>query len=151
MPGRSQGTSQQPCFHHLKYFTVYQLMWFMPYELSTVYKIKLDNHRAHCINWRYIFILINLLSFRRMLSEYNSNNVIIVICATPWVFSPLNILLEYWIEHVTFGLLYVVFTFPTGISCWGSSRLCVWLSLQRLMPWINHLPLVCWSTFWNLV
>ena len=28
---------------------------------------------------------------------------------------PLDILLEYWIEHVSFGLLYVMFTFPTRI------------------------------------
>ena len=31
----------------------------------------------------------------------------------------------------------------------GSSRLCNWLSLRRLVPWINHLPPVCWSIFWK--
>ena len=31
------------------------------------------------------------------------------------MFLPLDILLEYWIEHVSFGLLYVMFTFPTRI------------------------------------
>ena len=36
-------------------------------------------------------------------------------CTTPWMFLPLGILLEYWIAHVSFGLLYVVFTFPTRI------------------------------------
>ena len=36
-------------------------------------------------------------------------------CTTPWVFPPLDILLEYWIEHVSFGLLWVMFTFPTKI------------------------------------
>ena len=51
-----------------------------------------------------------------MLSQYNLNNVIIVICETPWMFPPLNILLEYWIVHVTFRLLYVVFTFLLGYS-----------------------------------
>ena len=68
-------------------------------------------------------------------------------CFCPWTFS-LNIL-EYWIEHVSFGILYVMFTFPTRIFYWGSSRLCNWLSLRRLVPWINHLPPVCWSTFWK--
>ena len=29
------------------------------------------------------------------------------------MFLPLYILLEYWIEHVTIGLLYVMLTFPT--------------------------------------
>ena len=32
-----------------------------------------------------------------------------------------------------------------------SSRLCNWLSLRCLVPWINHLPPVCWSTFGILV
>ena len=29
----------------------------------------------------------------------------------------------------------------------GSFRLCNWLSLRRLVSWINHLPPACWSTF----
>ena len=28
-----------------------------------------------------------------------------------------------------------------------SFRLCNWLSLRRLVSWINHLPPACWSTF----
>ena len=31
----------------------------------------------------------------------------------------------------------------------GSFRLCSWLSLQRLVSWINDLPPACWSTFWK--
>ena len=73
------------------FITVYQLMWLMPYELSTVYKIEIDNHRAHCAYLKYISILKSLLWFTHMLSEYNSNNVIIVIWATPWMFTPLFI------------------------------------------------------------
>ena len=34
-------------------------------------------------------------------------------CLAPWMFPPLDILLEYWIEQVTFGLLYAMSTFPT--------------------------------------
>ena len=37
------------------------------------------------------------------------------VCVFTGMFPPLNILLEYWIEHVTFGLLYVILTFPTMI------------------------------------
>ena len=33
----------------------------------------------------------------------------------------------------------------------GSSRLCNWLALWCLVPWINYLPHVCCSTFWKLV
>ena len=29
--------------------------------------------------------------------------------------------------------------------------LCNWLSLRRLVSWINHLPLACWSTFWKSI
>ena len=31
----------------------------------------------------------------------------------------------------------------------GSSRLCNWLSLWRLVPWINHSPPVCKSASWK--
>ena len=36
--------------------------------------------------------------------------------------STMDILLDYWIEHVTFGLLYITITFPTrlfymGVTC----------------------------------
>ena len=33
----------------------------------------------------------------------------------------------------------------------GSFRLCNWLSLPRLVSWINHLPPACWSTFWKSI
>ena len=36
-----------------------------------------------------------------------------------WIFLLLDILFEYWIEHVTFGLLYVMFRFRTRISYRG--------------------------------
>ena len=29
--------------------------------------------------------------------------------------------------------------------------LCNWLSLRRLVWWINHLPPACWSTFWKSI
>ena len=31
----------------------------------------------------------------------------------------------------------------------GISRLCNWLSLRRLVPWINHLPPLCCSAVWK--
>ena len=31
----------------------------------------------------------------------------------------------------------------------GGFRLCNWLSLRRLVSWINHLPPAYWSTFWK--
>ena len=37
-------------------------------------------------------------------------------CTPPWMFPPLDIPFEYWIEHFTFRLLYVMFRFFTKIS-----------------------------------
>ena len=38
-------------------------------------------------------------------------------CTPPWMFLPLDIPSEYWPEHVTFGLLCVIFKFPSKIFC----------------------------------
>ena len=42
-------------------------------------------------------------------------------CTTPWMFPLLEIFLEYWIEHVSLGLIYVMSTFPTKILYRGVS------------------------------
>ena len=49
------------------------------------------------------------------------------------------------------GLLYVRCILSSRIFYMGSSRLCNWLSLHCLVLWIDHLPPVCWSTFWKFV
>ena len=38
-------------------------------------------------------------------------------CTPPWMFLPLDIPSEYRPEHVTFGLLCVIFKFPSRIFC----------------------------------
>ena len=66
------------------------------------------------------------------------------------MFPPLDVPFEYWIEHVTFGLLYAMFRFATMIfysevAGFGTDRPCGgWC--QRLTL---HLPPVCWSTVWK--
>ena len=72
-------------------------------------------------------------------------------CTPPWMFLPLDIPSEYRPEHVTFGLLCVIFKFPSRIFCRRVPGFANWLSLRCLVPWINHLPPVCWSTFGILV
>ena len=42
-----------------------------------------------------------------------------------WMFPSLDSLLEYWIEHVTFGLLYVLFRFSSRDISQGSPRLTI--------------------------
>ena len=51
-------------------------------------------------------------------------------CASPWMFLPVDIPSEYWIEHVTFGHLYVMFRFSTrkyyrGVSVFANDYPCV--------------------------
>ena len=70
-------------------------------------------------------------------------------CTTPWMFVSLDNLLEYWIEHVSFGLLYVMFTFPTRIFYRGVQGFATDCPCGVLVPRINHLPPVCWSTNWK--
>ena len=40
-------------------------------------------------------------------------------CAPPWMFPPLDIAFEYWIEHVTFGHFYVMFRLSTRVFYMG--------------------------------
>ena len=51
--------------------------------------------------------------------------------------------------------LVLVFKLFTRIGCEYTQNLrhwlCNWLSLWCLVPWLNPLPPVCWSIFWNLV
>ena len=71
-------------------------------------------------------------------------------CAPPWTFLSLGILFEYLIEHVTSGLLYVIFRFPTrifnrgfpgfatdcpcGVWCLGLTKYCFTFSI---IPWYS--------------
>ena len=50
----------------------------------------------------------------------------------PWMFLPLDILFEYWIEHVTLGLLYVLFRFST------------WIFYRRVADFGTHFPCGNW-------
>ena len=55
------------------------------------------------------------------------------------------------IQHGAIGPLYVTSSYSTWIFCRGVFRLCNWLSLRRLVSWIQHLPPECWSTFWKSI
>ena len=65
------------------------------------------------IIWTFMainYLLIYTLGFFNISSSGSANAQLL-----PWMYPPLDILLEFWIEHVPFGLLYVMFTFPTKI------------------------------------
>ena len=62
-------------------------------------------------------------------------------CFCPWTF--------FWnmgLKTLPSDLFMSRFVFSIRIF-YKSSRLCNWLSLQCLVPWINQSPRVCWSTF----
>ena len=64
-------------------------------------------------------------------------------CFCPWTF----------FENIGFNMVLTDpfkshLTTQLGYSA-GCFRLCNWLSLRRLVSWINHLLPACWSTFWK--
>ena len=72
------------------------------------------------------------------------------------MFLPLDILLEYWIEHVSVGLFYVMFTFPSrifyrGVPGFATDCPCgVWCcGLTTYLT--TYIPLYVGPLFGNLV
>ena len=57
---------------------------------------------------------------------------------------PLNIELNMLPSDSLMSCLHSLLGYSTG-----GSRLCNWLSLWWLVPWMNHYPPGCWSTFWK--
>ena len=57
--------------------------------------------------------IIRILNYTFMLSE--TKYFWFCKWTLPWMFPPLDMLFEYWIEHLTFGLLYVMFRFSIRI------------------------------------
>ena len=66
-----------------------------------------------------IFMAINYLLIYTLGFLYISNSGSANAQLPAWMFLPLDILLEYWIEHLSLRLFYVMFTFPTRIFCRG--------------------------------
>ena len=94
-----------------------------------------------------IFMVINYVMNYTLaflyLSSSGSANAQLPGCFRPWTFS-LNI----GLNRLPLDSFVSCLHSPLGFST-GSSRLRNWLSLRCLVPWINHLPPVCWSTFWK--
>ena len=67
------------------------------------------------------------------------------------IFLPLDILLEYWIEHVSFGLLYVMFTFPTRIFYRGVPSFTTDCPCDVWCRGLTTCPLYVGPLFGNLV
>ena len=71
-------------------------------------------------------------------------------CTPPWMFLPLDIPSEYRPEHVTFGLLCVIFKFPSRIFCRRVPGFGLWMAcpfrtlvvLYRMFPFIICLILM---------
>ena len=79
-------------------------------------------------SWPSIFVVNNILT----LGIWRSS-----ISHLPGCFMFLDLLSEYRIQHGANGPLNVTSSYSTWMFCRG---LCNWLSLRRLVSWINHLP-----------
>ena len=60
--------------------------------------------------------------------------------------SALDIPFEYWIEQITFWLLCVMFRFSIS----GEFQALQLIVLVVLGAVVNHLPRLCWSTFFKI-
>ena len=80
------------------------------------------------IIWIFIFLFISNCIFRLSVTKY----FWFCKCAPPWMFTPLDFLFEYCIEHVTFSLLNVMVRFSArifyrGVPGFATDCLCgVW-------------------------
>ena len=85
--------------------------------------------------------------------HFDTRYFVIYNLSPPRMFLSLDLLSEYRIQHGAIGPLYVTSSYSTWIFyiLQGSFRVCNWLSLRRLVSWINHLPPACWSTFWKSI
>ena len=64
------------------------------------------------------------------------------------MFLHLDLLLEYWIEHVT--NLFMINSYSQLGYYTGVSGLCNWLPLRNSLPWINNFRSVCFFHFWKI-
>ena len=81
-----------------------------------------------------IWILFFILNYTFRLSE--TKQFWVCKCALPWMLPPLHITFEYWIGHVTFVPLYVMFRFSTRIFYRG----------VQVYAWCSHFLVFCWSS-----
>ena len=89
------------------------LFWCWVYRVLFHHDFRHDNRDYYGGPYGHSFIL--SCTFKLSLT----NRFWFCKCATPWMFPTLDILLEYWIEHVAFGIHYGMFTFHTRISYMG--------------------------------
>ena len=68
--------------------------------------------------------------------------------STPRMFLSLDLLSEYQIQHVLTDPFMSHLATQLGYSA-GKFQALQLIVLVALLSWINHLPPVCWSTFWK--
>ena len=69
--------------------------------------------------------------------------------SSPRMLLPLALLSEYRIQHGAIGPLYITSSYSTWIFCRGILSFATDCPCGVWVSWINHLPPVCWSTFWK--
>ena len=105
-----------------------------------------DFHHDSC-EYHGIFMAINYLLIYTLgflyISHYGFANAQLPECFCPWTFS-LNIGLDMFPLDSFMSCLHSLLGYSTGE--FQTLQLIV---LAALVPWINHMPPVCWPTFWN--
>ena len=144
------------------------VLWVLPTEQFTPADNRRPNRnniwcvRCSCVDSRYVILLLLPYDCDYYLSSMAS---LMILNYAFWVFCD-------WVDLVLLLLSSLNASAPgqyllniglnmlpsdSFMSCldfyWdilqGSSRRCNWLSFRCLVPWINHVSLVCWSTFWK--
>ena len=114
-----------------------------------VHMIKKWVYNNHSWGYSWYSLIHELRAYSLWLCHWHKSDLTwFYKCASPWLIPRLDILLEYWIKHVTLGpfmpCLHSLLGYFTGeFQAWQLIVLVVWV------PRTNHLPPVCWSTLWK--
>ena len=106
-------------------------LWLLNQESDVAVCIVLDHDNHYLILW-FVYSWICLLNNRFKFRKCSVSDSV-----APVMFSPLNVRLEYWFQHVTFMLKYVLQSrnFHGEVPGFATD----WL-LGSLVLWINHVP-----------
>ena len=132
------------CYAYIWLFchvNVFQDSFVYVFRLPIVSRSMIISLILGCL-WPLVFVL---------KQHFDTRYLTICDLSPPRMFLPMDLLPEYRIQHGAIGPLYVTsIIYPLNLDILHESfRLCNWLSLWRLLSWINHLPPACWSTFWK--
>ena len=92
---------------------LYAFLWFVcNYVILLILRYRVLFHHDGCdYHWHSIHFDLHI----HIWAFWEYIFLVLQVPHSPLMFLPMDVLFEYWIEHVTFRLLYVMFRFPTRI------------------------------------